>query len=254
MKTAAAVLALAGFFALANPAAGADAAVALVDRAQAADRALRAKEALGLYLQAEASEPGRADVQIGLSRQYRHLMADAIDTNEKLALLETALDHANRAVKLAPKSPDAHLAVAITYAKRTPLESSRQNVGTARLMKAEIDRVLALDPHDDTAWHLLGRWAESYAELSAPRRAIGELLFGKLPATTHEQAAKYFQRALTENPDRLMHYIELGRVYAAMGRDADARRLIEKGLSMPSREKDDPDTKQRGRETLAGLR
>jgi hypothetical protein len=39
-----------------------------------------------------------------------------------------------------------------------------------------------------------------------------------------------------------------------MGRTAEARRLIEKGLKMPEVEKDDPETKRRGRETLAKLR
>jgi hypothetical protein len=38
-----------------------------------------------------------------------------------------------------------------------------------------------------------------------------------------------------------------------MGNIADARRLIAKGLAMPDREKDDPEIKRRGRETLAKL-
>jgi hypothetical protein len=39
-----------------------------------------------------------------------------------------------------------------------------------------------------------------------------------------------------------------------MGRTADARRVITKGLAMKETEKDDPENKQRGRETLAKLR
>jgi tetratricopeptide (TPR) repeat protein len=254
MKMTSALLALLGGLLVSQGIArGAEQADALVEQARTFDRALHPARALPLYMKADALEPGRADIQIGISRQYRHLMADAESQKQKLKRLDTALDYADRAVKLAPKNPEAHLAVAITYAKRTPLQSSRENVETARLMKAEIDRVLALDPHDDTAWYLLGRWMTTYAELSAPRRAIGELLFGKLPAATHEQAAKCFERAVAENPDRLMHHIELGRAYAAVGRKADARRCIEKGLAMPSREKDDPAAKQRGRETLASL-
>ena len=50
-----------------------------------------------------------------------------------------------------------------------------------------------------------------------------------------------------------MHYIELGRIYADMGRKDDARFYINKGLGMPDAEKDDPETKQRGRETLEKL-
>jgi hypothetical protein len=38
-----------------------------------------------------------------------------------------------------------------------------------------------------------------------------------------------------------------------MGRTDDARQFINKGLAMPDSEKDDPETKERGRETLAKL-
>jgi hypothetical protein len=50
-----------------------------------------------------------------------------------------------------------------------------------------------------------------------------------------------------------MHYIELGRVYAQMGRTEEARRLITKGLAMQDTEKDDSETKRQGQEVLAKL-
>jgi hypothetical protein len=51
-----------------------------------------------------------------------------------------------------------------------------------------------------------------------------------------------------------MHYFELGLVYSHMGRTADARRVITKGLAMKETEKDDPEAKSRGKEELAKLR
>jgi hypothetical protein len=50
-----------------------------------------------------------------------------------------------------------------------------------------------------------------------------------------------------------MHYVELGRTYAVMGRTAEARKFISKGLAMPDTEKDDPETKRQGREILQQL-
>lgn len=230
-----------------------DAADARLERAKGLDRTLDAGQALVLYQEAEALEPKRVDVLTGIARQYRHLMADASSSKEKARLIGLALVYSRRAVELAPDSADAHLALAITYAKRTPLEGSGEKVATSRLLKAEIDRVLQLDPDNDTAWHLLGRWYGGYAELSRVRRAVGELLYGKLPAGTQEQAAQCLEKALAENPRRLMHHIELGRIYALMGRTDEARKLLKKGLAMPNREKDDPTYKQRGQEALADL-
>ncbi len=73
---------------------------------------------------------------------------------------------------------------------------------------------------------------------------FGELLYGKLPTSTHDEAAKCFRKAIAANPRRLIHYIELGRVYAQMGHDAEARQLIEQGLAMPNVDKEDPAEKQ----------
>ena len=69
----------------------------------------------------------------------------------------------------------------------------------------------------------------------------------------YEEARVHIEKAIELNPNRLMHYIELGRVYAQMGRTDDARRFIAKGLAMQNTEKDDPETKREGRELLARL-
>lgn len=232
----------------------ADSSEELLAQARALDLSLKADQALRLYQQVELSEPDRLEVLIGIARQYRHLMADASDTKEKLRLIDLALTYSQRAVKQAPDNADAHLAMAITYGKRAALEGSRDQVATSRLLRAEIDRTLKLDPRNDLAWHLLGRWSEGYADLSSARRAVGEMLFGKLPTSTYEDAAGCFQKAMAANPNRLMHYIELGRVYAIMGRPEEAKKLLKKGLSMPNRDKDDPTYKQRGKEALDKLK
>jgi len=49
------------------------------------------------------------------------------------------------------------------------------------------------------------------------------------------------------------HHVELGRTYAAMGRKDEARTELRKGLGLPNREKDDPESKRRASETLGSL-
>ena len=66
-------------------------------------------------------------------------------------------------------------------------------------------------------------------------------------------ARAQWRKAIEINPNRLMHYIELGCAYAHMGRTDEARSLIGKGLTMRETEKDDPETKRQGQELLATL-
>ena len=112
---------------------------------------------------------------------------------------------------------------------------------------------LAIDPRNDNAWHILGRWNRVLAEISGAKRFLAGMIYGQLPKGSYEEAERDIKKAIDINPKRLMHYVELGRIYADMGRKEEARELINKGLGMPDTEKDDPETKQRGRETLAKL-
>ena len=215
---------------------------------------INASEALKCYLPALKLDPGNVRLLVRISREYRHLMSDAPKTEEKLRLGATALDYARRAAALGPNDPEAQLAVAITYGKMQPYEGNKERIETSRFIKSEADKALKLNPNSDLAWHVLGRWNRGYAELSGVKRGLAEVAYGKLPVTTYDDAAKCFEKAISLKPDRLMHYIELGRVYSQMGRTDDARRVLSQGLAMKETEKDDPETKRVGREELARLR
>lgn len=123
----------------------------------------------------------------------------------------------------------------------------------ARRIEDSAEKAIKLDPRNDLAWHVLGRWHMVLASVTGIKRTVAQLFFGELPAASNDDAVMCFQKAIEINPSRLMHYIELGQTYAQMGRTADARRLITKGLAMPDVDKDDPEIKSRGRETLAKL-
>jgi tetratricopeptide (TPR) repeat protein len=215
---------------------------------------LQPAEALKFYLPAEKLEPQNVDLLVRISRQYRHLMSEADSKEEKLRLGSTALDYSRRAVKLAPNDAEAQLSIAITYGKMLPLLGNKEKAETSRLIKTAAEKVVRLDPQNDLGWHVLGRWNLVLAEVSGVKRAIAQVVYGKLPPATNEEAVRCFEKAIALNPNRLMHYIELGRTYAQMDRKDDARKFINKGLCMRDTEKDDPETKEKGRELLAKLR
>ena len=225
----------------------------LITKGDAFDARLQAAEALQSYLPVEKLQPKNVRLLVRIARQYRHLMADATTREDKLRLGGIALEYAQRAAALAPSDPEAQLSIAISYGKMLPLMGTKEQIEASRQIKETADKAIKLDPRNDLAWHVLGRWHRVLSDVNTLKRALGSLIYGKLPQTTTEEAVKCFEKAIEINPNRLMHYVELGRAYAQMGRTAEARRFIEKGLAMPNVEKDDPETKRRGRETLAKL-
>lgn len=217
------------------------------------DRKFQADKALQHYLPAEKLEPQNVPLLLRIARQYRHLMTDASSSAEKLRLGGIALGYGKRAAALAPNDSEAQLSPAITYGKMLPLQGSKEQVDASPRIKEGADKAIRLDPRNDVAWHVLGRWHQALANVGGVKRALGGLIYGKLPTTTNEAAVACFDKAIAINPNRLRHYIELGRTYAQMGKNAEARLFIQKGMSMPNMEHDDPEMKQRGRDTLAKL-
>jgi len=231
----------------------ADSADDLIDKGKVFERKFQANEALPLYLAAEKLGPKNPELLVRIARQYRYLMTDASDPKEKLRLGHLALDYSERAATCGPKDCDAQLATAITLGKMLPYLSQKEQVSASPRIKESVDKALAIDPRNDNAWHILGRWNRVLAEISGAKRFLAGMIYGDLPKGSFEEAERAMKKAIALNPNRLMHYIELGRIYAQMGRTDEARELINKGLGMPNAEKDDPETKQRARETLAKL-
>lgn len=210
-------------------------------------------DALKFYLPAEKLTPNDATLLVRIARQYRHLVSESTNEADKERYAKLATSYADRAAALAPNNSEAQLAVAISYGKVQPYQSTGEKLATSRTIKTAAEKSIQLDPRNDLAWQVLGKYYFAFADVSSVKRALAQVKYGKLPAATFQDAARCFEKALALNPHRLMHYIELGRTYVKMDRNAEAKQLIAKGLAMPETEKDDPETKRMGRELLKGL-
>ncbi len=226
----------------------------LVKQGDVYDAQFKPDAALQSYLPAEKLKPDDAALLVKIARQYVYRMPDLSSNSEQLRSARTALAYAERAVKLAPKKCDPHLAVAICLGKLTPLVGNREGIEASYKIKVAADNAVKLDPKSDYAWHLLGRWHQELAQMGGMTRAVALIVYGGLPAASDDEAVRCFKQAMALRPDRLIHYIELGRTYAAMGRTEEALKFLQQGLAMKNTDKDDPETKERGKETLQKLR
>ena len=233
---------------------GAQTAAEYIAKGDAGDRVYHAADALKSYLAAEKLEPKKVQLLVSIARQYRHLMAKAPLAKGKLRLGGLALSYGLKAAALDPTDSDAQLSPAITYGKMLPFQGKQEQVDATPRIKTAVDKALRLNPRNDSAWHVLGRWHQSLANIGNVKRAFGELFYGELPVGTNAEAIRCFDKAIAINPHRLRHCVELGRTYAQMGEAAKARKYLTKGLAMPNTENDDPEVKLLAREALALLK
>jgi tetratricopeptide (TPR) repeat protein len=225
----------------------------LIAQGDALDAKLRSEDALPLYLKAEKLQPDDADLLIKIAKQYGESMTGMKDEDAQLKAGETALAYSQRAAKLAPKMADAYLAVAICYGRLLDLVPARQKVEYSKLVRQGAEKALQIDPKSDYAWHMLGRWHQAVATMDGFTKAIVKIIYGGLPAASLEEAVNCFETARQLKPDRLAHTVELGRTYAMMDRKVEAKKYLDQGLAMQNKERDDPDTKARGRASLKEL-
>ena len=225
----------------------------LIAKGDALDKQLKTADALAVYLEADQLQPNDAEILHRLAKQCGLSMDDVSAKADKIAAGRRALDYSQRAIAADPKNAKAHLALAISYGRLAPLLESKTKIAYSKLVKEEADRALALDANDDLTLHVLGAWNYEMANLNVLLRSIAQLIYGKFPAASNEEAARLFKKAAAMAPNRVMHHIELGRTYAAMGQEDLAKAELEKGLRLPSREKDDEETKRRGRAALKSL-
>lgn len=240
--------------ALISSAFAADSSIAsAIARGDVADDQLKTPEALAAYLEAEKQGGKSAELLSKISREYSLSMVDTKNRDEQRSLGEKGLEYSQRAVAADPSNAISQLGLAICYGRIAPYLDNKTKIAYSKLVKEHADKALKLDPSLDYGYHVLGVWNYELASLNPVLRTIAKLIYGDLPAASYEDAVKNFKKAIELAPQRLVHHVELGRTYAAMGEKDLARTEINKGLALPSREKDDPGAKERGRETLKKL-
>lgn len=221
-------------------------------KGDALEAAGKTKDALAAYQEAEKKSPEDAEILVKIAKQYGDLMPSLGGAAKKDASSKS-LEYSRKAVAVNPKSSDSHLALALSLGKNTEFMGNRQKIEASREMKTAAETALRLNPKSDYAHHMLGRWHQEMAGIGGATRAIAKIIYGGVPNGTHQEALGHFESARKINSRRLIHQIEYGRTLAMMGREAEAKAAIQKGLDMPNREADDKDSKERGRKTLEAL-
>jgi tetratricopeptide (TPR) repeat protein len=193
--------------------------------------------AMDNFLAAERIDAKNVGVLLRVSKQY----SDQIDEAKSVAVAEKvaqkSIDYAQRALSMDPKNAKAHLSVAVAYGRLSGFVGDKTKLEYSRIVKDETGRSIELDPNDDFAWYVLGRWNAAVASVGGMVKLMANLVYGGMPAASNEEAAKCLKKAVELAPQRLMHHAELARVYKAMGKTGLATKEWQAVLAAPASDK-----------------
>lgn len=150
------------------------------------------------------------------------------------ALADEAVDRAQKAVEIDKNTCQAHVCLAVAYGRAQMFSNeNREKVELGKLLKESLDNALKIDPNDDMALHVMGRYEWSMANLNGITKMYVKMMYGALAPGSAENAEKLFKRCIELNPNRLIHKVELAKMLFDLKRYDEAHKLASEGRVLP---------------------
>ncbi len=226
----------------------------LVRQSDAAHASFDLKAALDLLDDALDVAPDDYEALWRATREAVNLGMLASSGDDAKAWYQTAVGYARRAREANPEGIEGGEWLAIALGREALHEGPRSRVRMAVEIREVALETLARDSTNAGAHHVLGEWNAQIRRLSGVERWMARKLLGGsvFEEANWEDAERHLRLAIRFDPDGLIHYLDLARVYQDTGREEDALRLAADVLAKPSIEPSDALTKKEAEALILG--
>ncbi len=229
------------------------------DLLSAGDResvARRANAALGHYEQAVQAEPKSYAALWKAAREAVDLGEFEKNSETRAALYGRATDYARRAVLANPSDAEGHFQLSRAVGRTALAANPRERVKYAVEVRAEALKALQLQPKHPGALHVLGVWNAEVMRLNGFSRAMAKTFLGGqvLGSASWPEAVRYLEASVVVEPNRLVHHLDLARIYRDAGRPNEARAAYQAALRAPLQDANDDQYRKSADEELKKLR
>ncbi|HEY5085767.1 MAG TPA: tetratricopeptide repeat protein [Gemmatimonadaceae bacterium] len=241
--------------AFATPAlsASAQSAAEWISKGNAAYDARNATDALAAYEKALAVDPNNYDALWRASRSQVDLASAEPDADQRSAMYKTAQDEAAKAVQVNSAGADGHFILSEALGRMALTLGARDRVKYAGRVRDQALECLKIEPKHAGCLHVMGVWNAEVMRLNGITRMIarnflGGQIFGE---ASWANARRYLEEAVNNDPRRIVHRLDLAKVYADMGLTSAAKTEFEAVVSGELIDYNDPRYKA---EAAAALR
>jgi tetratricopeptide (TPR) repeat protein len=211
------------------------------------------EEALKILNEDEQAQGSNATNLCVLSRRYCDLTYSTDSTATQKDLMAHALTCAQHAVNDNPKNATAHASLAVCYAKSCNYADVKTKLSYSKIFKSEAEKALALDPRQDVAYYLLGRWNYGMAKVGFFSRAYVKMVYGSLPQASLQEAVNNFKKACDLAPNHILNHSGLAMAYEAVGEKQLEIAELEKCCAIKPLTPEDKEAFQDAQKKLAAL-
>lgn len=234
---------------------GAQSASEWISRGDAAYTARNAAAAVGAYQKALAEDPNNYEALWRAARSQVDLASAEPKADRRSVMYKTAQEWAAHAVQVNPAAPDGHFVLAEALGRMALTMGARDRVKYAGNVRDQALACLKAEPTHAGCLHIMGVWNAEVMRLNGITRLIarnflGGQIFGE---ASWANARKYLEQAVTNDPRRIVHRLDLAKVYADMGLTARARTQYEAVVSGELLDYNDPSYKAEAAAALKKL-
>ncbi len=178
----------------------------------------------------------RAHIDIG-----DRIPEDGSDAKEQ-RLKEYAVD---------PGSTWGHFWVPASVGNIALVSPISKQVELAGEIREQVEKAIALDPTNGSAYHIYGLWHRKMAEIGRASRAVASVLYGRsLPRGSLEKSIEFLKKAIALNPTVIVSRLELARSHVAREEWEPARAALRSIPELPIQFSDDAKHKQKAEQLL----
>jgi tetratricopeptide (TPR) repeat protein len=223
--------------------------VAMGDRERAA---LRPQEALGHFEAAIDADSSNYEALWKASREYVDLGEGERDEARRNDLFARAERLARKAVAVRPADPEGHFHLARVLGRRALALGPRDRIKYAKEVRAHALEALKYDSLHPGALHVMGVWNAEVMRLNGFTRMIAKNFLGGqvFGSANWGNARRYMEKSVAVEPDRIVHHLDLAKIYDETGDHAKAREQYELVISLPAAEYNDARYKREAERAL----
>jgi len=213
---------------------GAQSPAELISAGDRESIARKPASALPFYEQALAIEPRNYDALCKASRELVDLGEYEPDEAKRTALYARAVEYARRAAAITPNAAEAHFHLARAVGRTALALGPRERTKYGVEVREHALRALQFAPNHPGALHVMGVWHAEIMRLNGISRMVAKtFLGGKIFGSANwKDAARFLEQSVEVEPMRLVHRLDLARIYRDSGRTDDARAAFRTALTL----------------------
>jgi len=209
--------------------------------------------AAAAYVAVTGFNPNHYEALWKAGDQYTEI-ADRLESkHEKESYFMQARILCEKAIKSNPDGYEGHFRLAVALGRLALFRGGKEKIKLSKMIKAEADTALTINPRADLVYHLLGRWHQNLANLSGMLKFFAKVFFGGVPPGTNEESVAMFKKAIEIDPNHLEHHLELARTYEFMKEKEMMREPLQQVMALPAIDEDDPEFKKEAEKMLKKL-